>query len=135
MIIHSIILIVGILLLVFGIAELKRRLAFVKNSERSVGRVVQLKEKKDDEGTYYYPVFEIHTRKREVMTYVLGTGTSPTSWKLGQEAVFIFDPEQPESIRMLRYWVVFGWPLSLLAVAVDILLIGIGYFAWYVYWS
>ena len=128
MTIYLIFITVGILLLTGAIKELKRKLAFVKNGERSVGAVVELGEKKEDDGTFYYPVFEIKTGNHETITYRHGSGSSRAIWAVGQEAAFIFERGKPETVRFLNYWAIFWWPLSLLAVAIDLLLIGAGYF-------
>jgi hypothetical protein len=37
-------------------------------------------------------------------------------------------PGKPETARFLNYWVIFWWPLTLLAISVDLLLIGAGYY-------
>ena len=128
MVLYLIFITVGVLLLIGAFIELKRKLAFVKSGERSVGTVVELVEKKDDDGTIYYPVFEFKTANNETITYRHGSGSSTARWAVGQEAAFIFEPGKPETARFLNYWGIYWWPLSLLAVAIDLLLIGAGYF-------
>lgn len=128
MIIHCIYITVGALLLVFALRSLRSRLAFVKNGERAVGTVVELAEKSEDDGTYYYPVFNIPTRRNETITYKHSTGSSIAKWKVGKTAAFIFHPGRPETVWFLNYGTLFWWPLTLLAVAIDLLLIGGGYF-------
>jgi len=128
MTIYLIFIIVGCLLLAAALVDLKGRLRFVKGAERAVGTLVQLVEKKDDEGTLYYPVFEIHTRRHEVVTYRPATGYSFPKGKIGETATFILEPGKPETVRFLKYRTIFWWPLTLMAVAVDLLVIGAGYF-------
>lgn len=128
MIIHLIFIAVGALLLVVALRSLKSRLAFMKNSERAVGTVVRLGEKTEDDGVYYYPVFDIRTRRNEIITYKDKTGSSPAKWQIGETAAFIFHPDRPDMIWFLSYRTLFWRPLMLLAVAVDLLLIGGGYF-------
>lgn len=128
MTIYLIFLILGSLLLTAALLDLKGRMRFVRRGERAVGAVTQLVEIKDDEGTMYFPVFEIHTSRQEVITYRHATASSYPRWKLGETAAFVFEPGKPETIRFLRYWTIFWWPVSLLAVAVDLLVIGGGYF-------
>lgn len=128
MIVYSIFVIVGILLLIAAVAALKRSLRFVRAGERAEGIVVRVAEVEDADGNLYYPVFEIPTQAHGTITYRHGTSSSPANWEVGDKAVFIFDPARPESVTFLRYWRVFGWPLSLMAVAVDLLVVGGGYF-------
>ncbi|WP_147243581.1 hypothetical protein [Chitinophaga flava] len=109
--------------------NLKGRLALMRGGEQAVGTVVQLVESKDDEGTCYYPVFDIPTRQHEIITYRHGTAySSPEKWQIGETAAFIFEAGKPDTVRFLSYWGIFWWPLCLMAVAVDLLVIGGGYF-------
>ncbi|WP_212004713.1 DUF3592 domain-containing protein [Chitinophaga sp. HK235] len=136
MILYLILVIVGGLLLFCAVRSLIGRLAFVKGGERAVGTVVQLVEKKDDEGTcYFYPVFDIHTRQQKTITYRHGTGSSPAAWQVGETAAFIFEPGKPYTVRFVNFWGLFWWPLSLMALAVDLLMIGGGYFLLYRYFG
>ncbi|HEY9259929.1 DUF3592 domain-containing protein [Chitinophaga sp.] len=128
MILYLIFIIVGGLLLAGALAALKNKLTFVKDGERAVGTVVQLVERRDDEGTFYFPVFDIHTRRHETITYRYSTGSSSMQWQIGETRVFIFEPGNPDTVRFLNYWGLFGWPLSLMAIALDLLVIGSGYF-------
>jgi regulator of protease activity HflC (stomatin/prohibitin superfamily) len=128
MIIYLIFIIVGGLLLAGAIVALKSRLTFVKGGERAVGTVVQLVESKDSEGTFYFPVFDIPTRQHETITYRHWTGSSSVEWQIGETKAFIFEPGKPDTVRFFNYWGIFWWPLSLMALAVDLLVIGGGYF-------
>lgn len=128
MIIYLIFIIVGGLLLAGALVVLKNTLTFVRNGERAVGTVVRLDERKDSEGTYYFPVFDIHTQQHETITYGHWTGSSSAVWQIGETKTFIFKPGNPDTVRFLNYWGLFWWPLSLMAVAIDLLVIGGGYF-------
>ena len=128
MILYLIFLVVGGLLLAAAIVALKNRLAFVKSGERAVGTVVQLIETKDEEGISYLPVFDIPTRQHKTITYKHPQTSSQDKWQPGKTATFIFEPGKPDSVQTLNYWGIFWWPISLLVVAVDLLIIGSGYF-------
>lgn len=128
MIIYLIFITVGGLLLAGALVELRNKLTFVKDGERAVGTVVQLVEKEDSEGTFYFPVFDIPTRQHEIITYRHSSGSSAAQWQIGETIAFIFEPGKPDTVRFLNYWRIFWWPLSLMAVALDLLVIGGGYF-------
>jgi len=128
MTIYLIFIIVGCLLLTGALMALKGRLAFAKGAERAVGTLVQLVEGKGDDEKLYYPVFEIHTRQHGIITYRHTTAYSFPKWRIGETATFILEPGKPYTARFLKYWTVFWWPLTLMAVAVDLLVIGGGYF-------
>ncbi|MBO9731462.1 MAG: DUF3592 domain-containing protein [Chitinophaga sp.] len=128
MIVYSIFIIIGSLLLVAAVASMKNRMAFLNKGERAVGTVVNLEKRKDDEGEFYYPVFEVRTRQQERMEYKSSGGSSFPLWKVGDTRNFIFIPGKPETLVHLSYWKLFGWSLILMSVSVDLLMIGAGYF-------
>ncbi len=129
MIVSLIFLIVGTLLLLAALSNLKRKLALMKTGERTIGTVVEQQEKKDDDGTYYYAVFEMYTPLLNKVTYSSSTGhSSASTWAVGKTAPFIIESGKPETARFLSYWSVFGWPITLLILAMEFLMIGGGYF-------
>lgn len=128
MVIYLIVVIIGALLFMSAVARLKSKLAFVKNGERATGTIVRVDEKINEDGTYYYPVFDIPSAKHGIMTYSHSTGRSTPVWQVGDTAAFIFMPGKPDTVRFLKYTEIFWGPMLLLATAADLLLIGGGYF-------
>lgn len=128
MIVYLIFIIVGLLLFIGAVARMISKFQFLRNAERAIGTLVRLVEKTDDEGTVYYPVFEIPTQNNDTITYSMSVGFSHPNWQVGQTASFIFESGKPETVRFLKYWNVFGGSLILLALALDLLVIGGGYF-------
>lgn len=128
MIVYLLFILIGGLLLAGAIWDLRGRIAFLKEGERSLGTVVRVEERQEDEGIYYYPVFRIVSGNGEAFTYRHGTASSSPAWQVGEQAMFIFVPGRPETARFLRYWPICWWPLSLMAAAAILLLTGGGYF-------
>ncbi|RAJ77360.1 hypothetical protein CLV59_107127 [Chitinophaga dinghuensis] len=129
MIVCLIFLIVGGFLLIGAISNLLGKLALMKTAERTIGTVVALEERIDEEGSAYYAVFEMHTPLLNKVTYRSSTGhSSATVWPIGKTAPFIIESGKPETARFLNYWSVFGWSMILLVLAIDLLVIGGGYF-------
>ncbi|QNK64557.1 DUF3592 domain-containing protein [Pedobacter sp. PAMC26386] len=125
---YLICLIAGILLLVVSIIKLKQVFAFVKNSERAIGRVTKLEEISDIEGTTYLPVFEFKTRSHQEFTYRHHTSTSPSNWAIGEERTFLYDPTKPEEARLFAYSGIFYFNVLLIAIAMVLIVVGAGYF-------
>lgn len=128
MIIYSIFIIVGSLLLAAAIAGMKNRLAFLKKGERVEGTVVELEKREDEDGAFYYPVFEIYTSQRKKITYKHTGGSAFPTWKIGATRNFVFIPGKPETVWHLSYGKFFAWPLTLMVLGADLLVIGTGYF-------
>jgi hypothetical protein len=128
MIVCSIFIVVGIFLIGCGIRLLKRRLAFLKSGERASGVVTALTERKDEDGISILPLFEMKTITGETMTHLHSYAAQPSRWKVGQQANFIYRPGRPETIHLLRYGGLFGWAIGMLALGVDLLVVGAGYY-------
>ncbi|MBC9932724.1 DUF3592 domain-containing protein [Chitinophaga qingshengii] len=135
MIICLIFIIVGGLLLASSSAMLRNGLAFVRQGERAVGTIVELVEERDEDGTFYFPVFDIPDSRYQTITYKHTVGSSRARWQMGDTAMFIFEPGKPDTVKLLSYRGIFGWPLLLLAVAVDLLVVGAGYFLYQGYFG
>jgi hypothetical protein len=118
----------GILVLVITLLHLKGLLAFVKFAERATGKVTELVEQEEEGGIYYLPVFEFTTHNKELVRYRHNVSSAPSDWVMGEEAVFIFDPRDPESAKFCTYKSIFGWTVIFLALALTAIVIGGGYF-------
>jgi len=127
--IYILFIIFGVVMLSFALAALQSRIAFVKGGEVVVGTIVRIAETKDADGTYYYPVYEIPVGNGEIFTYRPTTSTSSRSaWPVGKKVSFIYESGRPSDVKMLKYWRLYGWQLILLSVAINLILIGVGYF-------
>ncbi|SFM85585.1 hypothetical protein SAMN05428949_1057 [Chitinophaga sp. YR627] len=115
-------------MLSFALKTFRQVKTFVKNGKRVEGAVVKFIETKDDDGLYYYPLFEITINEKETITYQGMTGSTHRSWKIGQKTAFIYVPGDIPDIRRLRYWTLFWFPLILLSIAVNFIVVGCGYF-------
>ncbi len=120
-------LILGILLFIISIIWLRRILRFVKNAERAIGKVIELKEKPDDGGYLYSPVFKFSTARQEVYVYHYPVASAPSDWSLGDELIFIYHPDAPAESKPFTYTLIFRWPILLLAIGITLMVIGAGY--------
>lgn len=132
---YGILLVAGIIILVITLLHLKGLLAFMKFAERATGKVTELVEQEEDGQTYYLPVFEFTTRSNKLMRYRHYVSGSPSDWVMGEEAIFIFDPRDPESAKFFTYKSIFGWTILFLAIALAAIVIGAGYFLLQGYWK
>ena len=122
-------IIAGAVLLAFSMADFQHRIMFVKKGERVEGTVIRLIETKgDDNDIFYYPLFEININDKETIAYQGISGSAPSVWKVGQKAAFIHTSDGSPAIRRLGYWSIYWKPLVLLAIAIDFLIVGAGYF-------
>ncbi|MBW8683303.1 hypothetical protein [Chitinophaga rhizophila] len=128
MLLYSFVLIIGIILLALGLADLQRCRRLLRQGNWLVGIVVRLLEDQGADAKHYRPFFEIRTADNQLLTYEGIYGTSMRRWKPGQKAVFEYLPGQYPAVKMLSYWGIFWWPVLLLAIAADLIVVAAGYF-------
>ena len=121
-------IIIGAIILAFALADFQRSIVFIKRGQWVEGAVIELIETQGEDDIYYHPLFEITTGENEKITYEGVNGSAPPAWKIGQKAPFIYVAGESPALKRLRYWSVFGRPLLLLAIAVDLIVVGAGYF-------
>ena len=126
MTVYLIFLILGIIGLVLSLRSLRDLVGFLKNAERATGRVIELVESIHDSESFYHPVFEFTAKDQQRFRYRHHVSSALSSWKIGDETVFIFDPAHPEKARMLGS-AMFNWPVTVLAVSMTLLVTGLGY--------
>ncbi|MGX5820184.1 hypothetical protein ACWKWU_18450 [Chitinophaga lutea] len=121
---YRIFLLTGIVLLFVAGFLLKRTLDFIDGSQRAVGAVVSY----DEVDGAYEPVFSVNTPDHGNVTYHHPAASKPAAWDIGEEAVFLYEPSDPSSLRMFGYFWLFNWSLVLTGIAVPLIVIGAGYY-------
>jgi len=116
-------LLTGLILLGISIHLLRQSLDFVRRSQPVTGMVISLEE---TDGAYS-PIFSIQTSSGQTITYRHPTATKPSTWKVGEEAFFLYDPLHPESPRMISYFWIFNWTIVCMAIGIPLVIIGAGY--------
>lgn len=126
---YSITFIIGIVFLSFSVSYIRKAISFVNKSEKAVGVVTSVVKESDNDGGYTYrPIFTFQTGRNQEVTYRHTVTSSPASWKEGEEATIIYNPDNPKEARLYTYFGVFGTAVVLMAIAMPFLVIGGGYF-------
>ncbi len=128
-------LLAGVILLIVSLVILNHSLRFVRHSERAMGVVARLDTLTGgDAGTTYAPVFSLTTRNGQEVIYHYHSSSSPPAWAVGETAMFLYDPEEPSSVRMYTYFGIFSWSIVLMGLAIVLITLGCGYFWFRSYW-
>jgi hypothetical protein len=97
----SIVVILGIGMALFGWNIRAHTLAFVENSSRATGKVVdvvaQRKVKNGRQETLFYAVIEFTTVSGERIRYRDGTGSNPPLHREGDTVQVLYDPKNPSN--------------------------------------
>jgi len=121
---YKLFLFTGLILLVVALYKLKQSINFISRSERAIGSVISF----EDIDDAYSPVFAIKTKDNREIIYYHAAATNPPSWSIGEEAIFLYDPGNPHSARMMSYFWIFNWTILFLSVAIPLIIIGAGYY-------
>jgi len=114
----------GILLLLLSFYQIKRSLDFIDRGQRTTGTVTSLEE---IDGAFS-PVFTLKTNEGAPVRYHHAAASNPSAWAIGEEAIFLYDPANPQSAKMLQYFWLFNWALLYGVIALPMLIFGAGYF-------
>lgn len=117
-------LLTGLILFAVSLYQLKQSVAFISRSERAIGTVTSL----EDVDGAYAPVFEVKTRENGHIIYHHASASKPSSWAVGEEAIFLYDPANPSSATMMSYFWLFSWAIVLMAIAIPLIIVGAGYY-------
>jgi hypothetical protein len=120
-------LLTGIILLFSSLYHLKQSIDFVKRSEKTIGTVIEMVAVSGDGGATYTPIFTLRTKNNQQITYRHSVSSAPPSWKIGQQATFLYDPANPHSARMVGYFWIFNWTIIFMVAALPLIIIGGGY--------
>lgn len=121
---YKLALLTGLILLAVALFKLKGTIDFIGRSERANGLVVGFIDSDDA----YSPVFTVSIKGSAPVTYHHPAATSPASWRVGEEATFLYDPRNPDNVKMMSYFWLFDWSIVLTGLAIPFLVISIGYY-------
>lgn len=120
----------GLGLLILGIWSLKNRIARIKNGNRAIATIIEIKEYFDsDNDRMYKPVFKFFTRNNEEIVFDHRVGSSShRRWAIGKEVKVIYKAENPNKVILLTLFNAFAIPLILFILALLLLFISSGYY-------
>ena len=122
--------IIGLILLILGLKLLKDRIARIKNGNRAIATIIEIKDYLDsDKAKLYKPVFKFFTYNNEEIIFEHRVGSSSDRrWAIGKEVKVIYKAEKPNKLILLTLFNAFGIPLILLILAILLLFISTGYY-------
>jgi len=125
--VYNILLTIGCTILAISLYLGKRSLAFIKTSERAVGKVIEVQRIEGSDGPTYKPIFKFKTSLNKQVIYKYPFSSSPASFKLDDEAIIAYDANDPYKAKILTYFGSFGLSVVLMAIAMPLIVIGGGY--------
>lgn len=121
---YKLYLLAGFILLAVSLYKLKQSFDFISKSERAIGTVTSMEEIDDA----YSPVFTVKTKENGEIIYHHAAASKPASWDIGEEAIFLYNPENPDSATLMSYFWLFNWTIVFMGSAIPLIIVGAGYY-------
>jgi hypothetical protein len=120
---NAVFLMTGSVLLAVGMYVTASRFHLQRVGISAHGQVIRLQASLDSKGTSYYPVVEYMTHDGKMATFTSRVGSSPPSFRVGEEVGVIYDPDHPEDAYIRTFWQF--WGLSVLMLGLGVVFAGI----------
>ena len=118
---------VGVLMVVGSIFMAARTRRFLASAQPAQAEVVALQHRLGtDRERAYYPVLRYRTQEGSTREVVSNVGSNPPRYKEGDSVAVLYDPAQPDSVRIHTAFNVWAFPLLLGAIGVVFLVVGGG---------
>ncbi len=130
-IIHGILLIIGLALLVPGIALFLSSRKFLTTGIKTEATIIENipMQSRDHKGTaiMYTPLLEYEANGNK-LHYTPNTRSNPPAYNIGEKVVIVYSPESVFHVRIVSFWGIYLGSNILLAMGLPMILLGGGYF-------
>ncbi|SEW53092.1 DUF3592 domain-containing protein [Chitinophaga arvensicola] len=125
---YSITLAIGLLLLVISLTFLQQSLSFLKTTNRTTGKVIDLATLSGSDGDTYSAVIRFYADNGQEYIYRQQSSSSPPTWEVGEAVTMAYDPGNPQRAKPVAYFSMFGVTVILMMFALPAIVIGGGYY-------
>lgn len=125
--VYNILLTTGCILFAISVYVMKGSISFLKNSEKAVGKVIQVETIEGSDGPTYKPIFKFKTALNKEVIFRYPFSSSPSSFRVDEEATIAYDSNNPTNAKILTFFGSFGLAVVLMAIAMPFIVIGGGY--------
>ena len=98
--IHGILLIIGVILFLTAGFFIREKMVFIRHSEKATGIVFKIEKEEGGDGPVYRPYFSFKSKLDTEHTYRHTLASDPISWRTGDEATIIYNPEYPNKAHL-----------------------------------
>lgn len=118
--------VLSLVLIYFAIKQYEISKELLNDGIQTTGKVIDLIEIRDSDGTTYKPVFKFTDRTGEEITFKSAVSSSPTPYKIGDKVNIIYSKHN-EQRKVISFWGLYRWTIICLSFAAPLLIIGAGY--------
>lgn len=133
MIIHSLVLLAGLIVLYIAWLQFQKTQRLISSGVSTVATVIENVPQTKKGQTTYRPKFQYMDQQHNRATFLGELNTSPPAWSIGETTLIVYMPGQPGSARIISYWNLYRATILFTAAAAPLIVIGIGYFLYFLY--
>jgi hypothetical protein len=119
---------IGLILIGISVFKCRESLKFLKYSDRAEGVITQIKKIEDSDGDSYKPYFTFTTADGQEVIYKHNFSSDYTTWRIGDKGIIAYSPYNPEIAKLVSYWGIFSWSIVLMAAAMPLIVVSVGYY-------
>ncbi|WP_198033692.1 DUF3592 domain-containing protein [Bradyrhizobium sp. WSM2254] len=114
-VLYASVVLVGLVLLRFGLVELGSTVAFLARAEQTDARFAGAVARSGGNhgGTFLYPTFQFVTGAGRTMTFTSSSGSTAQPYSDGERVRIAYDPRRPEDARLLSFLTLWISPVLL----------------------
>lgn len=118
--------IISFVLIYFAIKQYESTIELINNGIKTSGKVIDLIEISDSDGSTYKPVFKFTDKTGAEITFKSSVSSSPASYKIGDSVKIIYSKDNDER-KIVSFWGLYRWTILCLSFAAPLMIIGGGY--------
>lgn len=120
-------LFLGIILLYVALQHYTKTNKLISRGVKTTATVTRLIEIDGDDGYTYKAVFEFEGRNSTNYQLTSAVSSNPPMYKIGDRVKVVYNPNDPEEVKMVSFWGLYRWSVVLLSIACPLIIIGGGY--------
>lgn len=125
---YGILLIAAFVLICFAVIDYNKTAKLLGNGIKTKGKVIELIEVNDDDGSTYKPVFEYYDRDNIRREFKPNYSSSPSPYEVNDIVEVIYNPRALFEHKIVSYWGLYRMVIILLSIASPLLVISCGFF-------
>lgn len=125
---YTVTLAIGLILVAISVFKCRESLKFLKQTDRAEGVITRIQKITDGDGESYKPYFTFTTADGQEVIYKHNFSSNITRWSIGDRGIIAYSPYDPGIARLVSYWGIFSWSIVLMAIAMPMIVVSVGYY-------
>jgi len=125
---YGILLIAALIFICFAVIDYNNTAKLLADGIKTKGKVIELIEVNDGDGSTYKPVFEYYDRDNIRREFKPNYSSSTSLYKVNDIVEVVYNPKALFEHKIVSYWGLYRMVIILLSIAAPLLVISCGFF-------